>query len=1023
MSQGSATSATASAAHRRREVRARPIDVYKRLPIARLATVDDGAAKNDDDVDGQEVFYDFVEDEATKNVVRCSLRDLEAGAVCSTKSSKRLNIPTPVYREVTEYESYAQRTGIAHGPFVRGDRPPRALSLARHVTRDTASGALAAGAAALASPKAASTDFDVAKHDKDVCAMDEEIEYVLGTDDEKWLAGEFRAEVLKVVATTPHWTDKGGYAPSNNNGADVLPTKKDSTVSTRRNGAAEKKSAVDEARTAACVDAFGGDALEALVDALELATGSESPVPASKAVEMLQRSEPPCRGGVGASAVSASIAAACGPVAHAYWLAKRRKIGKPLLRRFWPKTAATDTNPHCVFRPREKERYKLRKHRKNDVDAFRKLQQLRRDFENVRELCGLVARRERIKRLKLDADRGALRRSLALLAEEANIPLLLDGDADDHRRRRRQDEEDGVSDAKAKPATTRDVDNNNNNDASKALLPNNNNNNTTVEKTIDNDDGEPLQPLLVFADAPEDYVVPVLAEDKILLTAAPRCRADSCVSDAPATAPAPAPADASAEENGNDTNDRPKKRQRRLASKPATTTTDGPSSLHPREDDRPSPTSVRFSAAVASALRERLAASAMVKAQPVVTCPESPEGPGAEVESTLVLPVTGKEAAVSQRKRHRKKSRKYDADVDGDGATKSSGDQSKKAQPPTSTRPCVPSRGFMDTGWWVRDLYDAALVPPGSTAMGVLAVSFQAFRDDEGTARRITQCRRRARFARGGRIVFDRYELHRIPLHTAKTTAQQQQQQQQHDAAAAPAALVAVSNNNNVRNHLPQQSASQHLPQHHQASSSSLLEFQQQQQQQQQRQRLLQASSSRDASTLSAANGLVAYAAQACVVSVENGTIDNDHDLATSWRRPSLDELETYRRDHNLENYYPEDDDDDDLPSEDTDDDDNENGDDKSAALPVDEFDPFEGPPRPAPTPLWRRVADDSVAGRFAAHPPPRFRLMPLSRLAEIAALSDSEDEELQPLDAPEQQQQQQLSAHQPPRVKFAVDV
>ena len=65
---------------------------------------------------------------------------------------------------------------------------------------------------------------------------------------------------------------------------------------------------------------------------------------------------------------------------------KGRNLGKPLLRRFWPATSPTDSNPHCVFRPREKERYKLRKHRKNDVDAFRKLQQLRRDFETARDL-------------------------------------------------------------------------------------------------------------------------------------------------------------------------------------------------------------------------------------------------------------------------------------------------------------------------------------------------------------------------------------------------------------------------------------------------------------------------------------------------------------------------------------------------------------------------------------------------------------------------------------------------------------
>lgn len=46
---------------------------------------------------------------------------------------------------------------------------------------------------------------------------------------------------------------------------------------------------------------------------------------------------------------------------------------------------APDSNKkRQVFRPREKERYKLRKHRKNDLDSFRKLQQVKKDFEKVR---------------------------------------------------------------------------------------------------------------------------------------------------------------------------------------------------------------------------------------------------------------------------------------------------------------------------------------------------------------------------------------------------------------------------------------------------------------------------------------------------------------------------------------------------------------------------------------------------------------------------------------------------------------
>jgi hypothetical protein len=54
-----------------------------------------------------------------------------------------------------------------------------------------------------------------------------------------------------------------------------------------------------------------------------------------------------------------------------YWLSKREKTGKPLVRKYWPPVLASDTNPHQVFRLRDKERYRLRRHRRNDLDSFR----------------------------------------------------------------------------------------------------------------------------------------------------------------------------------------------------------------------------------------------------------------------------------------------------------------------------------------------------------------------------------------------------------------------------------------------------------------------------------------------------------------------------------------------------------------------------------------------------------------------------------------------------------------------------
>jgi len=85
-----------------------------------------------------------------------------------------------------------------------------------------------------------------------------------------------------------------------------------------------------------------------------------------------------------------------------YWVNKRSKLRKPLLRKYWPVTASNDTNPHMVFRPREKERYNTRKKRVNDPDAYKKMKQLRIDFTKVRALLDLIKKREELNKVMLD---------------------------------------------------------------------------------------------------------------------------------------------------------------------------------------------------------------------------------------------------------------------------------------------------------------------------------------------------------------------------------------------------------------------------------------------------------------------------------------------------------------------------------------------------------------------------------------------------------------------------------------------
>lgn len=93
-----------------------------------------------------------------------------------------------------------------------------------------------------------------------------------------------------------------------------------------------------------------------------------------------------------------------GAAVYEHWRKKREKLGKPLIRRFQPPTSVQDTSPHSTFRPREKEEKRIRRTRKNDKDAHKKLKNLQADFRRAKELLESVVRREKMKKVLLELD-------------------------------------------------------------------------------------------------------------------------------------------------------------------------------------------------------------------------------------------------------------------------------------------------------------------------------------------------------------------------------------------------------------------------------------------------------------------------------------------------------------------------------------------------------------------------------------------------------------------------------------------
>lgn len=109
---------------------------------------------------------------------------------------------------------------------------------------------------------------------------------------------------------------------------------------------------------------------------------------------------------------------------YAYWLEKRRKLGKPALRRLQPPPAGTDANPFNVFRPREKtNRPQTRRRRENDVQAFHRMRSLRHNLDTARAILEWLQRRERRKRDILACEMEMQAISLRLRHDPAHPPV------------------------------------------------------------------------------------------------------------------------------------------------------------------------------------------------------------------------------------------------------------------------------------------------------------------------------------------------------------------------------------------------------------------------------------------------------------------------------------------------------------------------------------------------------------------------------------------------------------------------
>jgi enhancer of polycomb-like protein len=188
--------------------------------------------------------------------------------------------------------------------------------------------------------------------------IDSVVDYTADLEDE-----QFVAEQQHLIRKN---TNLFCYYNSNNNLKKMM-----STTKQQKDNSTNQSNTIQTTQIHLTIHLF-----EQMIDILEKATAFETIVRLDQAEKLFHEkivSFPP-PSNIGAAAGDTSTTTTCPDLmverVYNYWVQKRCKLKKPLLRNYWPVTSIHDTNPHMVFRPREKEKYKLRKKRQNDKDAF-----------------------------------------------------------------------------------------------------------------------------------------------------------------------------------------------------------------------------------------------------------------------------------------------------------------------------------------------------------------------------------------------------------------------------------------------------------------------------------------------------------------------------------------------------------------------------------------------------------------------------------------------------------------------------